>query len=506
MEDVNINQNNEVENLEKCDISLKEIKKMISTNRQDEATKLLNERIALTNDMECHFLLAKSYMKKGNYEEAISNLLPLLNSTVVKPYYVYSRLCSCYFNLKRYSESFEYGVKAYDNDEHEEKNENHLYFMILCSANNCRRYKEGVSFIEKYPIYQSHGIVSQVIRLYHGLKKDAKAYEIIKNTGFESVNDAEKIIEASAYYAVGQIEQAREIINNINNPDNFTLFIKGKIEYRQSNFLESERIFSKLVSFKYHIYKTAYWLVKSQIRLGKIEEAKNNLKIMPADFHNTKFLKATLCIYSNELDEAESLLEELSENFYQYRWISLIYLASIDIRKGKYAEALNTLAFVYFNYITELDKFTLTNINMLINLAKMHLGLETQKSGYMLNQIVDYSEDTTLERMKGFANGYYFYPDADLKSIFYKLQELIADEYPKICACSNTCDTYVVDFPSAGIFSGKVLDKMQVITVIGTKNIVSFYPVNGLSYWKNFDIDSTEPVSDVKKLTQTGKI
>lgn len=105
-----------------------------------------------------------------------------------------------------------------------------------------------------------------------------------------------------------------------------------------------------------------------------------------------------------------------------------------------------------------------------------------------------------------FANGYYFYPDADLKPTFYKLQELIADEYPKICACSNTCDTYVVDFPSAGIFSGKVLDKMQVITVIGTKNIVSFYPVNGLSYWKNFDIDSTEPVNDVKKLTQTGKI
>ena len=46
---------------------------------------------------------------------------------------------------------------------------------------------------------------------------------------------------------------------------------------------------------------------------------------------------------------------------------------------------------------------------------------------------------------------------------------------------------------------------MQVITVIGTKDIISFYPVSELSYWKNFDSDSVGPVINVKRLSQIEK-
>ena len=62
-----------------------------------------------------------------------------------------------------------------------------------------------------------------------------------------------------------------------------------------------------------------------------------------------------------------------------------------------------------------------------------------------------------------------------------------------------------MDFPSAGVFYDRLLDKMQVITVIGTKDIISFYPVSELSYWKNFDSDSVGPVINVKRLSQIEK-
>ena len=493
-------QNEEINNLNDNTESFDDVKELVDNNKMDEAIELLNDKLALTGNMQCHFELAKVYMKKHDYEEAISHLLLLLDNSVIKPYPVCYKLCICYFNVKNYSSSFDYGVKAYKYDEREVLTENYLYYLVISSANNSRRFNEAIDFIEKYPFYQSHGVVSQIIKIYHELKMDEKALEILTSTGFKSGTTYEKNIEASVYYSVGQVQKALEVLNGIRQPDNFTLFLKGKIQYRQSNFLGCEETFKALIQDKFRLNKSAYWLIKSQIRLGKLEEAKDNLKYMNVKFDNTKFLKANLYIYSNELDEAEVLLEKISETSKKYRCISLIYLASIAIRRGNYGDALNLLCFIYFNYITELDKYTLANISMLITFVKARLGLDTEANGYMPCQIVDYSAQATIDRMQEYALNYSFYPNADLESIFYKLQELIANEYPKICACTNVCDTYIVDFPSAGISYGNILDKMQVITIIGTKDIISFYPVNGLSYWKNFDGEQIKNDINVKKL------
>ena len=239
--------------------------------------------------------------------------------------------------------------------------------------------------------------------------------------------------------------------------------------------------------------------------MGKIEEARNNLKLIPANLAKTEFLKATICIYSNELDEAENILEKLSENDGKYRCISLIYLASIHIRKHQYTEALNLLGFVYFNYKNTFDKRALLNVIMLISIAQTNIGIDIQKTNYVMEQVANYSQNATLRHMEDRVNGYHFFKNIDLQATFDRLQELIADDYPKICACSRACDAYVVDFPSAGVFYDRPLDKMQVITVIGTKDIISFYPVSELSYWKNFDSDSVGPVINVKRLTQIEK-
>lgn len=500
MEEVEKKQGNELENNA---ISFDDVKELVEENKIDEAIELLNEKFALTGDMLCHFEFAKLYMKKHNYDEAINHLLFLIGGKVVKPYHVYYKLCICYFYSKKYNECFDCGIKAYEYDEHQQKKEGYIYYMIVSSANNSKRFEEGRSFIEKYPFYQEHNTIYQIIRLYHEIKRDDLSLEVIKNTAFESENDYDRALLATVYYDSGKINMAFDILNNMNRLNNSSLVLKGKIEYRHSNYVESEKLFKILVKNKYYTNETAYWLVKSQIRLGKIEEAKNNLKFMSPNLFKTKVLKATLYIYSNELDEAENILEKLSEKDEKYRIISLIYLASIDIRKGKYSDALNLLGFVFFNYKNELDKYTLTNITLLITLVKNNMGLETQKTSYMSEQIIDYSVDTTLERVNTSSEKYNFFPDLDLEATFYKLQELIANEYPKICACSNVCDTYLVDFPSAGILNDKVLDKMQVITVIGTKHIISFYPVSKLSYRKSFDNESTDPTINVKKLTQT---
>ena len=49
----------------------------------------------------------------------------------------------------------------------------------------------------------------------------------------------------------------------------------------------------------------------------------------------------------------------------------------------------------------------------------------------MSGQIIDYSADTTLERVNASSEKYNFFPGLDLEATFYKLQELIANEYQK---------------------------------------------------------------------------
>ncbi len=503
MKEVEKKQVSELENLENNAISFNDVKELVAENKLDEALALVEKKISLTGDIICHFELAKLYMKKHNYDEAVKHLLFLTDGKVVKSYHIYYKLCICYFNLKKYNDSFDCGVKAYEYDERHEKTEDYIYYMIVSSANNSKRFQEGLSFIEKYPFYQNNNTICQVISLYHELKMDAKALEIIQNTSFEAEGDYDKTILAAVYYEVGKVTKSFELLNSMNRLNRFALLLKGKIEYRHSNYAESEKILKLLIKSKYRITETAYWLIKSQIRLGKIEEANKYLKFMSHNSSKTKILKATLCIYNNELDKAESILEKLSQKDEYYRANSLICIASIDIRKGDYLDALNILGFVYFNYKNKLNKHILTSVTLLITLAKNKMDLKTQKTSYMSKQIIDYSTDTTIDRASDNSEKYNFYPEMDLEATFYKLQELIANEYPKIYACTNVCDTYLVDFPAAGILNEKILNKMQVVTIIGTKDIISFYPVSELSYKKSFDNESNEFANNVKRLTPT---
>ena len=463
--EVNKTLSSENKNLDKEVISFYDVKKLIEKNRIDEAIEMLNKMFVLTGDLKCHFELAKLYIKKHNYGEAINLLLSLVGCDSVKSYYVHYELCLCYFYSKKYNECFDCGIKTYESSDNQEKCDDYLYYMIISSANKTSRLQEGLSFIEKYPCYKNPKTVNQVISLYHDLKMNNKALEVIRSTSFEPENDYDRITLSYIYYDTGNMDKAYDVLNKIEKTDDSLMILKGKIEYRQTNYLESEKIFGRLVKKGYR----------------------------------------PICIYSNELDEAENILEKLSENDGKYRCISLIYLASIHIRKHQYTEALNLLGFVYFNYKNTFDKRALSNVIMLISIAQTNIGIDIQKTNYVMEQVANYSRNATLRHMEDRVNGYHFFKNIDLQATFDRLQELIADEYPKICACSRACDAYVVDFHSAGVFYDKPLDKMQVITVIGTKDIISFYPVSELSYWKNFDSDSVGPVINVKRLSQIEK-
>ena len=84
MGEVNKTLSSENKNLDKEVISFYDVKKLIEKNRIDEAIEMLNKMFVLTGDLKCQFELAKLYIKKHNYDEAINLLLSLARNIGIK--------------------------------------------------------------------------------------------------------------------------------------------------------------------------------------------------------------------------------------------------------------------------------------------------------------------------------------------------------------------------------------------------------------------------------------
>lgn len=247
MGEVNKILSSENKNLDKEVVSFYDVKKLIEKNRIDEAIEMLNKMFVLTGDLKCQFELAKLYIKEHNYGEAINLLLSLVGCDSVKSYYVHYELCLCYFYSKKYNECFDCGIKTYESSDNQEKCDDYLYYMVISSANKTSRLQEGLSFIEKYPCYKNPKTVNQVISLYHDLKMNNKALEVIRSTSFEPENDYDRITLSYIYYDTGNMDKAYDVLNKMDKIDDSLMILKGKIEYRQTNYLESEKIFERLV-------------------------------------------------------------------------------------------------------------------------------------------------------------------------------------------------------------------------------------------------------------------
>ena len=227
--EVNKTLSSENKNLDKEVVSFYDVKKLIEKNRIDEAIEMLNKMFVLTGDLKCQFELAKLYIKKHNYDGAINLLLSLVGCDSVKSYYVHYELCLCYFYSKKYNECFDCGIKTYESSDNQEKCDDYLYYMIISSANKTSRLQEGLSFIEKYPCYKNPKTVNQVISLYHDLKMNNKALEVIRSTSFEPENDYDRITLSYIYYDTGNMDKAYDVLNKMDKIDDSLMILKGKM-------------------------------------------------------------------------------------------------------------------------------------------------------------------------------------------------------------------------------------------------------------------------------------
>ena len=191
---------------------------------------------------------------------------------------------------------------------------------------------------------------------------------------------------------------------------------------------------------------------------GDFTNAEKHLLSLINDENSTEkgafFKLIGIYIKQKRFDDLESIFEKLN------------YLG-VDLSKDKSVSIIKTI----------LQKEKYKNVTI------------TREMKYMEKQIVDYDTEKAIQHIynnhrNGNNEDSQFSFDVDIRKLFDDVKnEMISDNRVN----DNVLDIYEVDRPECGYANGEILNRVRVVVVPGTTDIVTMYPVNKSSQPRQSD-------------------
>lgn len=231
-----------------------------------------------------------------------------------------------------------------------------------------------------------------------------------------------------------------------------TLRELGRINILNKKYNDAREYFDKCAE-----NTNSYWLTNDRIRLE---------------------------ILAGEYDRAFSLIEELGKDGNEIESLSRMTNLCIKMKDYKRAYRLFTKLSAKTNSITGYNSY-LALLNQELSLP---LELAEDKS-YTVSQILNYSSAAMIEHVSEHLD----FNDKEMHSVFYpennvmRLSSNIALN-PEDIIESTVADKYLVKYPKAGLdYLGNETDYVAVITIAGTKKVLTVYPARANLYSNYFN-------------------
>lgn len=299
---------------------------------------------------------------------------------------------------------------------------------------------------------------------------------------------------AAAYY--------KRIIDD--KADLYAMLELGRIEVSRGNFLSARKLFDDILKTRRDVY-AIFEIAKLEMRLGNLKEAKKMLEsILDSSNRNNALLELAKTefmlgnvdaskVYLNtllntpnrnaatiELGRIEymqgnieksialfkSLIGTCSENY------ALPLLININIKLGRYEDA-----FDYMMYSKRKNYYCDPKAELII-MKELNVTFDKEYNKpmtYSCNQILDYDPYSALEHIIA-RHKYDFSSDIDIPMLF--------DSIGSSLSMSNFTGKFVLndvyDVPFENVGSGSNI--LRVITLPGTKQILSMYPLFDMDY------------------------
>ena len=181
----------------------------------------------------------------------------------------------------------------------------------------------------------------------------------------------------------------------------------------------------------------------------------------------------------------------------------------MDLREEKYEETLMDAERTLDLFGASLSRPQRSSLFRMIAVAKVNLGIPVTGNGYYFNQVINYSKERAIEHIRkhyeSIGSEGIFFPDMNLEETFEIIEKRISVIDPSYLGVRSSGDSYLIDFENAGIVGSTILNKMQVVTIINTKKIITFYPVSKLSFNYETEEEVRKEKAPIKRLSQIEK-
>lgn len=175
-------------------------------------------------------------------------------------------------------------------------------------------------------------------------------------------------------------------------------------------------------------------------------------------------------------------------------------LISIYINEGRYQEATSLIreARTFSSEGTDIEQLDLAE---LLIAKKMNKPIKHQKRTYRERQIISYNKEAALEHIKSHHQGNdptasKFSAQINIRELYEMIQLQMTEDNR---VYTDIMDKYFIDYPNVGYSAdGRILNRIGVVVIPGTKDIITMYPDSEEAALRRGDILKTMPEQKVK--------
>lgn len=307
---------------------------------------------------------------------------------------------------------------------------------------------------------------------------------------------------------------------------------KGKTYYHKGNYEKATIYLNKACESPKYKLDASTILFQIYFKSGSFDKARSIINETTSNDPTQSFNLATLEEYENNLTQALKHFTICLE-YPEYHNLALLNIAKIYSELGFYKESLETLntllntelylesklEIIYlltrleeyekaYNLAKDINPDALNKImkkdyNELINILKYRLNVlklsELNHEDYKAYLLMTSDNETLLNHIQKhqkqnerFTKGCFF-KDLNLKDLLFQVQEKLESLNPIYV---NKTDFYRLSLPKSIGFKGNDKTKdITIITILGTKQIITMYPVK---FSKNFDSEKQNQDKDLQ--------
>ena len=469
---------------------LEVIKKFAEINPNAAKKDLLKFIAEYPDDMYGYFLLGTIEEKMGNLSEAYQSYIKVASSTANNRYSAMSRIGDIKHRTGNMQEAKEWFRKAVTESPNVENYATHMLARLECLSKN---YQIAIDLLKKLPEQDLYTKLELVRALSLNGQQKA-AYEVLKNmypTTEEEMNlislEEGKIARRQNDISTAKFHLNNVILSGIENEIYArTLHELAEIEYFEENYEEAAMKCQKMINMNFDFEKCAHLLLaKCQHKLGDYNKAiQNYQEATKSREYETRtgayFGLGNFYFQKGDFATALDYLRKSQEGDLKPAYDTLIILAAIYFKTEKYAETLKCIDLLIEHYPDVALKSGISPVEILIR-KKLNLPVKERESylTYGEKQAIEYNAKEALSHIKqrhGSKNDQAsnFSKDVNIKELFDEIKLQMTEETK---VNENPMDIYEIDYKEVGYDqNGNMVNRIKVIALPGTLNILTMYP------------------------------